>query len=346
MLRDTVKRVAYRSGLLRAMHQFRNTRALTAVMFHRVLPAADPRLPHAEPGYVVTDAEFEQCLDFFARHYAIVSLEAVFDWWTTGAPLPACPLLITFDDGWADNLHVAAPLLARRRMPAVVFTATDPLDEPDEIWWQDVIVHAVRTGRIYGPDMRPFMASLRLAGKFARTDGPPPEKDGLIFELLRGAFQMNPSFRRELLGPAMAHGHFAPPRQMLRPEELSQLASTGIAVAAHGASHLPLTMIDKPEDDLRRCAGRLAALRPDQTPPERQSLSLPHGRFDDAVLRIAHAAGFAAVFSSEPVLNGLDAGRSGAIGRIYVARHAFLDADGAFVPERLANWLMRRPIRL
>jgi peptidoglycan/xylan/chitin deacetylase (PgdA/CDA1 family) len=35
--------------------------------------------------------------------------------------LPARPLLITFDDGWADNEEFALRALRERNLPAVVF---------------------------------------------------------------------------------------------------------------------------------------------------------------------------------------------------------------------------------
>ncbi len=47
-----------------------------------------------------------------------------------GAPLPAKPLLLTFDDGYLDNWTIVAPLLRRHGFRGTVFVATDYL-HPD-----------------------------------------------------------------------------------------------------------------------------------------------------------------------------------------------------------------------
>ena len=42
---------------------------------------------------------------------------------------------ITFDDGYADNLHNALPLLERYSAPATVFLATGWIDRGEPFWW-------------------------------------------------------------------------------------------------------------------------------------------------------------------------------------------------------------------
>ena len=61
--------------------------------------------------------------------YQPVSLDAVLDHYLTGAPLPQKAILITFDDGYRDNLENAAPILVRHGYPAVVFVPTRFLED-------------------------------------------------------------------------------------------------------------------------------------------------------------------------------------------------------------------------
>jgi peptidoglycan/xylan/chitin deacetylase (PgdA/CDA1 family) len=60
--------------------------------------------------------------------YRPVSLEDVRDHYVHGAPLPEGAVLITFDDGYRDNLEHALPILRRHGYPAVVFVPLGFLD--------------------------------------------------------------------------------------------------------------------------------------------------------------------------------------------------------------------------
>ncbi len=53
--------------------------------------------------------------------YTPVELDAVIDYYLHGTPLPPQAVLITFDDGYRDNLRNAAPVLQKYGYPAVVF---------------------------------------------------------------------------------------------------------------------------------------------------------------------------------------------------------------------------------
>jgi len=61
--------------------------------------------------------------------YQPVSLDAVIAHYVAGAALPRKAVLITFDDGYRDNLENAAPILLRHGYPAVIFTPTGFLDD-------------------------------------------------------------------------------------------------------------------------------------------------------------------------------------------------------------------------
>ncbi len=115
------------------LHQLRLRLKPSAVilMYHRVAELdADPQLLAVSPRN-------------FAAHLKVLRRQRVIPLRGIGAHLqsrrvmrPA--IVITFDDGYADNFTQAAPLLQASRLPATIFVATAHLDTPREFWWDDV----------------------------------------------------------------------------------------------------------------------------------------------------------------------------------------------------------------
>ena len=52
--------------------------------------------------------------------------------------LPDNAVAVTFDDGYADNLHQASPRLASARVPATLFLATGFVGQRHEYWWDEL----------------------------------------------------------------------------------------------------------------------------------------------------------------------------------------------------------------
>lgn len=89
--------------------------------YHTVTDAPEPGIAP----YAVRPVEFARHLDRIvasgATALTVSELVAVLD--SGGQPSPRT-VLVTFDDGYADNLTVAAPLLRERGLPATVFATT------------------------------------------------------------------------------------------------------------------------------------------------------------------------------------------------------------------------------
>ncbi len=107
-------RLAFATGLHRL---FFRRRALIA-LFHRV----DDALP--DNPISCTRSEFEQYCDFFRKHFRVVSLGRLLEALDRGEDVSRM-LVVTFDDGYADNARAAAVELERRGLPACFFIATE-----------------------------------------------------------------------------------------------------------------------------------------------------------------------------------------------------------------------------
>jgi peptidoglycan/xylan/chitin deacetylase (PgdA/CDA1 family) len=74
-------------------------------------------------GVTVGSAEFEAFCGFFLRHFRVVPLSEQVAGCRSGDNMGGT-LSITFDDGYLDNIEVAAPILRAMRLPATFFVTT------------------------------------------------------------------------------------------------------------------------------------------------------------------------------------------------------------------------------
>lgn len=89
--------------------------------------------------WVVKPVDFEAQLDWLQRHgYHAITMSQFQAHRERGEPLPARPVMITFDDGWAEHLWIARQFLEPRGMPAVFFVYTGAIGAPGSLRWEDV----------------------------------------------------------------------------------------------------------------------------------------------------------------------------------------------------------------
>jgi peptidoglycan/xylan/chitin deacetylase (PgdA/CDA1 family) len=337
--RDALKRAAYRSGLLSALHRFRNRRHLTVVMFHRVLAPGDPRWSCADPGYTVSDTLFEECLRFFKRHYSVVDLDTIRAAASGKGRLPDRALLITFDDGWADNAEYALPLLRKHGMSAVVFVVSGAVGcrEP---FWHDLIQAAWRLRRL-GEDT--FVGLWEKAG----LDVPPPsdlEAPASIRALLDRLKRLSDADRTAALAPIVARVTDGLPPHMMSVEQLVDWRRMDMSVGCHGLTHTSLTEVAEPASELRQAREQLARLIDSQADGI-DTMSFPNGRYSTDVALAAAAAGFSVLFTSDPYLTrelGPREQDGRLLGRIEIPGHEISGLEGSLRPELLALWLFTR----
>src|ERR671931_1077169 len=99
------------------------SRSLRVLMYHKIndLPGNPLTMPVSL---------FDEQLDMLGRlGYTVVDLQAVLDYYVAGRPLPPRAVLITFDDGYHDNLENAARVLRKYGHPAVLFIPIGYLDD-------------------------------------------------------------------------------------------------------------------------------------------------------------------------------------------------------------------------
>ncbi len=211
---------------------------LSVLIYHRVLAAADPLLPN-EP----TARDFEETMRWVKQTFNVVPLGDGVTGLTTGR-LPPRALAITFDDGYANNATVAAPILARLGLHATFFIATAYLDGGR--MFNDSVVEAVRGAR------DALDASSLGLGQF-RLDSADTRRHAIraILDVIRNE---HPVRRAELAEGLVELAGAAPPRDlMMTSSQAESLVSAGFALGGHTVNHPILSKLamDEARDEIR-----------------------------------------------------------------------------------------------
>lgn len=120
--------------LRRGLRQWRLTWQPHAIIlaYHRVTKTEyDPQL------LCVSPANFADQLAVLASEHHVLSLSALVAA-QQARQLPRRSVVITFDDGYADNFLEARPLLQQYGYPATIFVTSGLIDGAEEFWWDEL----------------------------------------------------------------------------------------------------------------------------------------------------------------------------------------------------------------
>ncbi len=196
---------------------------VSILIFHRVLPTADPIFPEE-----VDAARFDQMMGWVKSWFNVVSLDTAVNAIKAGK-IPPRTAVITFDDGYADNHDVALPILQKHGLPATFFIATGFIDGGR--MWNDTIIESIR--HCQAP-------TLDFGGQgLGRHDIATIEQKRAAIEKLIGQIKYLPLAER-LERTADLAGICRMPsvdKLMMTSEQVCALRDAGMQIGAHTVSH-------------------------------------------------------------------------------------------------------------
>lgn len=295
------RRIAHRAWRELRGHwpQLRNAPAI--LMYHRVdEPPWDPW------GLCIPPSLFRDQLRELTRRRTIVSMEELASGLQAGKVPPKATAL-TFDDGYADNIQIAAPILEESSAPATFFLTSGFVSGGERFWW-DELARIVLGGReaaafaleIGGTKLAAaWPEQRRLPEDLAawRVGQPASDPRRIAYERLwNGLRSMGEVARRTALeGLAAATGEDAPlaedPLGVAMDSEMIRSAPKLVSFGAHGRSHTPLTALPPAERraELELARREVAALTGGAPPA---GMAYPHGSLDDETRALVAAAGY------------------------------------------------------
>lgn len=112
------------------------------LVYHRVAElSSDPQL------MAVTPQHFAEHLEILGSKAFPISLQNLIKALGEGN-IPNKGVVITFDDGYSDNLRLAKPLLERFHIPATVFVSSGAVGKERPFWWDELEGLLLRPGTL------------------------------------------------------------------------------------------------------------------------------------------------------------------------------------------------------
>ncbi len=183
----------------------------------------------------VDPVRFERQVKWVVSRYRILSGSAFLEVLESGKPWPDRSALITFDDGYANNLAIAGPILQALGVPAIAFLTTGFLGRDLYPWWY--VLRSEWPSVFPGKGVPALMEEERRLASMTCSE--------------RSALMQERGFRLD----------HPEPFPFLEPSQLPGLEAAGIEVGLHGHAHLACGVEDRARltADLEICRTKLLA---------------------------------------------------------------------------------------
>lgn len=146
--RERVARLLDGAGVTRALVSLQRMARplwLPVLTYHRVgRPYHDDPLP--PESYDAWTEQFDDQLGYLADNFTFITSADVVAF-LDGAALPPNPVMVTFDDGYAECRKVALPILRAHGAKATFFIATDYIERRRLFWWDRLRLLVTRSDR-------------------------------------------------------------------------------------------------------------------------------------------------------------------------------------------------------
>lgn len=283
---------------------------LRVLIYHRIAcpessPTLDPALISATPEV------FKQQMQYLAANFRVVSLSDVLRAFQTGTALPEDAVLVTFDDAYADFGTTAWPILKSLGLSATLFVPTAYPDCPNQLFWWDRLYCAVTS------TSRSELASSPFGALPLRTRENRLEAFARLREHLKNSAHQE--VVRVVDETCDQLGAVPPTTNGVHSwDELRQLSSEGVALAAHTRTHPLLTRISSDaareeivgsQRDLEHQIGHTVPV-----------FCFPGGQHNDTLVSILKQEGFKLAFTTVRGSNDVSCADPWRLRRINITR--------------------------
>lgn len=296
--REIAKRLALsaaRLGGATALARRRHRCCLRILAYHGVDAGTDAWLNF--DGFHVSPDVFRSQMERLARSCRVIALADAVSCLAGGDPLPEHAAVITFDDGYLNNLETAAPILREFGFPATFFVTTGFMDSTHRPWWFELRGILGKTSQL----------SVRAPDGSTLTLQTAPDRIQAIVSIENQFKNISARSRADRL-VELAQTCGAPASQptvpMMTPAGVKKLTDLGFEVGPHTVSHISLGVESEAVvlAEIRESAERIKAVT--GLPP--RCYSYPYGRTEDIsaeTVRVLKQEGFTGALTTVEGMN-------------------------------------------
>jgi peptidoglycan/xylan/chitin deacetylase (PgdA/CDA1 family) len=303
-IRVAVSYGLYYTGLLQLWQTIAMRRKAVVLMYHRVLDSDQQHRTGSHPAIVIDHATFDAHLSLLKRRFNVLSPAEFASHLEHGTPFPDRSCLITFDDGWRDNVTNAWPTLQRYDLPALIFLPVNYVGSK-RLFWPEALSHLLCLAVIdvrRHPERRAVYASLLADSHLAPVldladEDPRPAVVNVVrADRSKGRAAMEALVMRlaEALRIDTERSGWDADDGFMGWEEVAAMASDGIAFGGHGADHHLLTQV--PLDTARAEIVESKRVLDAKLPAPVTTFSYPNGYWTPEVKALVRDAGYRLAF--------------------------------------------------
>ncbi len=138
--REALASLLCKSGLLKLLEKVSSgDRSLSILTYHGVQDIDPLDYPFDTETVSASCQGFDSQMNFVKNNFDVIGFETLIEYKKGKTSLPKRPLIITFDDGFANNYQHAFPILKRHRLPATIFLVTGLVGTDEVFWWERVV---------------------------------------------------------------------------------------------------------------------------------------------------------------------------------------------------------------
>lgn len=219
--------------------------SLTVLNYHRIDDPYRLDFDTFKPNVSATPEEFAKQMDYVRSRYSVITCNELEQWLKGEMHLPRHPLLITFDDGYYDNLKYAAPVLMERNLPSVIFLTTNFMGSKKPFYWDYVAYLFFHTAK--------STVQLPLMGQTSWVD--PTSREKIMNSWINMIKKISDDKKKQAVSDLEKELEVNVPDDAfsnlyLNWEQICEMSNNGFEFGSHTVNHpiltrIPLTQVDE-----------------------------------------------------------------------------------------------------